>query len=319
MSTMPPQKDEPDDMDAEYRRWSSNDPARPSDSVRAAVLAQAAHLAAERSSSLSPSRSRRGLYRWAAPVFGGLAAATLVGFLVIPRFIESGPRAVNGADALVARDVRPAAPREASPAATSEPAPASTIAANSPAALAESSASKPADNASSAAKARAKRASPETFVASVQEQKDSVVVTGSLAQPEAAPSISGGVAADSTSSARSAPLAPSAAFRPRAGFTATAGHNIDTGEALRRSANLGDLAGVAALLSGTIDIESRDSAGRTALMLAASSGRTAVVAALLSRGADPNATDSYGDTPLHAALAGNYTEIVNALRRAGAR
>lgn len=314
MSTMPPQKDEPHDMDADYRRWSSNDPARPADSVRMAVLAHAARLAEERRTSLQSSTLKRRLYRWAAPVFGGLAAATLVGFLVIPRFIVSRQSAGNAADALIAREVQPTAAREAASAASSAPAPAPAIAANSPPALDEKLESRPAKNASSLAESRAKRASPAPPAPSPQALDGSMVVTGSLlsrSQEQAAP--------NALLAGRAANSAPSAAFSPRAKFTATAGLEADAGEALRRSAALGDLPGVKALLSGTIDIESRDTAGRTALLLAASNGHTAVVTALLNRGADPNATDSYGDTPLHAALAGHQGEIVNALRRAGAR
>ena len=301
MSTMPPQKDEPDDMDDEYRRWSSNDTARPADSVRTAVMANAVRLAEERRAALAPKLQRR-LYRWAAPVFGGLAAATLVGFLVIPRFIDQGRPAGKTTDALIARDMQSTLQLETDKAVTPVQAPAPAVAANLPSQAREKVESRPAENSSSAA-----------------DLDKSFAETGALArrsQQEAPSGILAGRAADSAPSAASA---PPAAFMPRAEFTATAGHNIDTGDALRRSANLGDLQGVTALLSGKIDIESRDSAGRTALMLAASSGRATVVTALLARGADPNATDSYGDTPLHAALAGNYAEIAEALKRAGAR
>jgi ankyrin repeat protein len=312
MSTMPPQKDEPDDIEAEYRRWSASDTARPADSVRTAVLAHAARLAAERRNSLPSSKSKRARYRWAAPIFGGLAAAALVGFLVIPRFIDSGQSAGKSADALVARDAQ---------STTLPQAPPPGVAAKSPAPARESIDAKATANASSSATSRAKRTSPASPSAPVQELNKSVVVTGSLAgrsKTEAAPNGGAEAAADSAPSARLAASAPSAAFRPRAGFTATAGSSVDIGAELRRSANLGDFPGVTALLGGKVDLESRDSAGRTALMLAASSGRTAVVNALLARGADPNATDSYGATPLGAALAGNYAEIADALKRAGA-
>jgi Ankyrin repeats (3 copies) len=315
VSTMPPQKDEPDDMDAEYRRWSTNDTARPSDSVRSAVLAHAATLAAKRRTSLPlPSKSKRGVYRWAAPVFGGLAAATLVGFLVIPRLSDPGQQADKAAGALMATDAQPAAPRQAAPAASPAPAPelvpAPAIAANSAPAPSE-------------AKSRAKRASPPAPSAESVKNLDEIVVTESNARRSRQVLPPGGSmagqAADSAASARPASAAPPAAHIPQAAFSATSGSLADPGAELRRSANLGDLPGVAALLGGKVDIESRDSAGRTALLLAASNGRAAVVTALLARGADPNATDSYGDTPLHAALAGNHVEIANALKRAGAR
>jgi ankyrin repeat protein len=92
----------------------------------------------------------------------------------------------------------------------------------------------------------------------------------------------------------------------------------DRGEALRRSAGSGDLPGLRAVLDEEVSIDSRDSSGRTALLLAVLSGRDAVVTALLARGADPNIGDAYGETPLHAAIAANRTNIAQALRLAGA-
>jgi hypothetical protein len=92
----------------------------------------------------------------------------------------------------------------------------------------------------------------------------------------------------------------------------------DPSAALRRAAESGDVQSLSTLLDEKANLDSRDSAGRTALMLAVINGRTDLVNALLVRGADPNVTDSYGETALHAATAGNHTEIAAALRRAGA-
>ncbi|MGH8266556.1 MAG: ankyrin repeat domain-containing protein, partial [Steroidobacteraceae bacterium] len=73
------------------------------------------------------------------------------------------------------------------------------------------------------------------------------------------------------------------------------------------------------LLDQQPDINSRDSLGRTALMLATLQGQTKAVAALLAYGADPNAADARGTTPLQAAMAGNHADVVATLRRHGAR
>lgn len=90
-------------------------------------------------------------------------------------------------------------------------------------------------------------------------------------------------------------------------------------ESLRAAAEIGDSARLHMLLEARIDIDARDSAGRTALMLATLRGQTRAVDALLASGADPNSADAHGTTPLQAALAGNQPAIIAALRRAGAR
>ena len=89
--------------------------------------------------------------------------------------------------------------------------------------------------------------------------------------------------------------------------------------AVRRAAEMGDLSGLQRLLEKPTDIDSRDAAGRTALMLATLHGQTDAVAALLAYGADPNAADADGTTPLQAARAGDHPAIVAALQRYGAR
>jgi uncharacterized protein len=93
---------------------------------------------------------------------------------------------------------------------------------------------------------------------------------------------------------------------------------IDSASALRRAAESGDSPRLEALLAEQIDLEARDSSGRTALMLAVLHGQKSAVDALLASGADPNAADSRGTTPLQAALAADQPAIVAALRHAGA-
>ena len=93
----------------------------------------------------------------------------------------------------------------------------------------------------------------------------------------------------------------------------------DSGAALRRAAEQGDLAQLGALLTAPVSIDARDVRGRTALLLAVMHGRDRSVDALLAGGADPNAADGHGLTPLKAALDGDHHAIAAALRRAGAR
>jgi Ankyrin repeats (many copies) len=94
---------------------------------------------------------------------------------------------------------------------------------------------------------------------------------------------------------------------------------VDRGALLREAAASGNAVGVIALLDGTMDIDSRDSLGRSALMLAVIHGGESAVTSLLAKGADPNAADANGETPLQVALSGNYAGIAAALRKAGAR
>jgi uncharacterized protein len=93
----------------------------------------------------------------------------------------------------------------------------------------------------------------------------------------------------------------------------------ETAAALRRAAETGDLARLETLLQKRVDLDSRDSLGRTALMLATLHGQIDTAVALLGHGADPNAADSRGTTPLEAARAGGHPDMAAALLRYGAR
>jgi Ankyrin repeats (many copies) len=246
VTTMPPDDQDPEDIDARYRRLSAADTARPHGAVSAAVLANAARLADERASAVRSGRESRALHRWRAPLFGGISAAALVGFLIIPRFTSSDR-------------ARPSAP----------PLPA------------------------------VQRASPVAAASAPALASAPTAATAAATRPQ-----------------QQQPVARFAAGRPST--DAARELSTDRGKALRQSADAGDLPGLTAVLDEKVSIDSRDSAGRTALMLAVLAGRDAVVGALLARGADPNAADAYGETPLQAAIAANRTEIAQALRRAGA-
>jgi hypothetical protein len=114
---------------------------------------------------------------------------------------------------------------------------------------------------------------------------------------------------------RASDLATNRAARP----ALSEAESIDPNVALRHAATLGDEAGVSALLDQQIDVNHRDSAGKTPLMLAVIAGHDNIVAMLIAHGADPNAGDANGETPLHAALTARHPRIAAALRRAGAR
>lgn len=90
------------------------------------------------------------------------------------------------------------------------------------------------------------------------------------------------------------------------------------GDALRHAAAHGDLATVRALLAAGAELETRNCAGRTALMLAAHGGHTAVVHALWAAGADIDGRDARNWSALMIAAHEGQLSVVQALARAGA-
>ena len=72
------------------------------------------------------------------------------------------------------------------------------------------------------------------------------------------------------------------------------------------------------LLERDVDINERDSTGRTALQLGATYGHMAVVRLLLQRGAQINATDSLGRTALHWATLQRQEPVLRVFLEAGA-
>ena len=298
MNKVPPDQDPLDDVDAQYRRASALDPSRPGEAVRRTVLAHAAQLAAERAAAGSSSklRSRRMANQawWRPAIFGTLAAAGLAALVIAPQFLA--PRAPPVAESSPAARAN----GRADQAAPSAPAIPSEITAEPPASVRNAPPLRP---------ARARPKSNDAAVAAAPEPTPLAPPAGSEAA--AAGAVVGGLLAGEQRVPGSRPAAGSIA--------AAARFATDPAAALRRAAEIGDLPTLAALVEKQADIDSRDSAGRTALMLATLHGQASAVAALLVHGADPNAAAADGTTPLQAATACDQPAIAAALRRYGAR
>ena len=83
----------------------------------------------------------------------------------------------------------------------------------------------------------------------------------------------------------------------------------------------GDITKVQTLVDKGADVNAKDEAGFTVLIVAAREawrGNIAIVKALIEAGANVNARNGYGDTALHLATMGGHTDIVQALIEAGA-
>lgn len=115
-----------------------------------------------------------------------------------------------------------------------------------------------------------------------------------------------------------AAIAPSEPAPAAAGGSEASKAQVGSPQALRLAAENGDLKRLQRSLDQLTDVNARDDAGRTALMLATLHGRTEAVEFLLAHGANPNTADAEGVTPLNAAMAGNHPAIVRLLERAGA-
>ena len=77
----------------------------------------------------------------------------------------------------------------------------------------------------------------------------------------------------------------------------------------------GNTVQVQSLIEEGVDINEKDTSGRTALMIAANRGHTYVVQLLLERGADAKARDNSGLTAMQAAESRGFQRIVSMLRK----
>ena len=86
---------------------------------------------------------------------------------------------------------------------------------------------------------------------------------------------------------------------------------------LLRAVEGGDVGSVEQIISGSVNVNSRVDAGRTALHLAVDGGDLQVVAALLDAGADPDITDRDGRSALHYAVMGCDPDMIAMILAAG--
>ena len=98
----------PDDFDRElvqrYRDASNTGPSAPSDTVRAAILAESRRVAALNAEAAA-SRTRR----WPYALFGTLSAAALAAFLIVPRFTPTPDRPQAADESVNRREAKPVA------------------------------------------------------------------------------------------------------------------------------------------------------------------------------------------------------------------
>jgi hypothetical protein len=344
-----PHNDEPsDDIDDLYRRAAALDPSRPSERVRDAVLSHAAQLAAERPSdetqataapalSTAPTAStlsaaqRRPWYR--APRFvpnrlstvvGTLAAAVLVGLLVIPRFLLTPEATLHSEPPVQIVSIPPTVARQTEAPKVEEIQP---------------YISRPQERAAAAARARTqagKDAQTDLNSASTQTNKVFAAPMPSAPAPAPVPPAASAPLAAPTTPAAPATLAASAASadavaqtaytsvttsaiaQPRSLTLPAAPDSPVSGAAFRRAAERGDIPKLRSMLDLGVDVNACDADDRSALLLAVRNNRKEIVEFLLAHGANVNAADRSGTTPLQAAESSHQTAIAATLRSAGA-
>jgi hypothetical protein len=309
MNEVPPDQDQLDEVDDHYRRASTLDPSRPSESVRRAVLVHATKLAAERAAkkhSTKTDSTRLSVHQtwWRPAIFGTLAAAALAGLLITPQFLA--PRAPPMAA------LSPATPAARVPVIVRSP---DRIADEQPPSAMSAEVQGVAKHRTSARNGVPKAIDGYTRPNENGPAADAPAVIAA----QNAPAASSGAKATAPRTARINSTIPTLSAAPPAPAMLHAGRPTGSSTALRRAAEIGDIRGLQTSLDEHVDINARDASGRTALMLATLHGQTAAVDTLLAYGADPNAADARGTTPLQAAVAGDQRAIVAALKRAGAR
>ena len=294
---------ESDPIDAQllkrYRQASDADPVAPSDAARAAILAEARRVAEQPTApAFDTSQPAANQSRFRLAAFGTLGAVLLTALIAVPQLWERPPtRTATERPSLAAN--APAAAPTAEALASAPPAPslAPSASASRQAALQEQLAEvvvaqKSAERAQAAKENRMsaalqrRKSEPDNYTPSPPLAAGHADRLSSFADRTAAPSAA-------ASSAQSAPAA-----------------SLDAHVAAA------DTAGIAKIDRAALD--TRDTLGRTPLMLATLAGQVETVRSLLGRGANPNIADNDGKTPLQVAKAGNFEEITQLLEVAGA-
>lgn len=311
----PLDEDRPEELDDWYRRASALDRSQPGETVRRAVLAHAAQLAAERRPPPTAARHRARGSWWRPALYGTLAAAALAGLAIAPQLLSPDTRHVPSLSAPPSRQ-----PARLAPARKAFPLP--------PAALPEAARAASPPRVRSAPHRTQASALPEVQApasAPVLDREAPVEPAPNAARGSEAPAASADVYPSRLQALGGSAAHAAASLPSRSAVTSFERHALQQlpqaarpGTALRRAAEQGNIPRLQALLLQA-DINSRDAAGRTALMLATLHGQVHAVDVLLAHGADPSAADARNMTPLKAAIAGHQSAIVQALRRAGAR
>lgn len=309
MSELPPDHEEVAEVDALYRRLSAAEPSQPGEGVRLAVLAYATRRAAQAASEaqvIRPEYSWQRRRPWARPAtYGALAAGILAAFMFGPRIMRQ--------------------PQVPATAAVAERAagPAPVYADLNTSQLDNAASPPPAMNAPEAKVRRVPRDAVQRQAMVPPAEVASSSPVAAAAPAAQSPAAAARADAAGRISADSAPAEAAAGSAPEGGAVASrvapATLQEDSGPALWRAAESGDLAALRELHRQHANMNAVDGTGRTALMIATLHGHSQAVSALLQYGADPNIVDARGESPLDAALAADESEIITALKRHGAR